>query len=71
MSAFEDAVQSAVVAAGIRAEVFEEVCGLLERDSVRARENGDGHGYEVLEVALAKVRGLERNWETRDQSKIK
>lgn len=71
MSAFEDAVQSVVVAAGIRAEVFEEVCGLIERDSLRAKENGDEHGYEVLEVILAKTRGLERNWETRDQSKTK
>lgn len=63
MSDIEQTVQMEILASGIRAEVFKEVCGLLERDSARAKDNGDEHAYEVLEVELAKVRGLEANWD--------
>ncbi len=60
----EESVQTAVVAEGIRAEVFKQVFASLERSLARAKDNGDTHAAEVIDVELAKLRGLERNWPT-------
>lgn len=55
----EAAVQDEIMISAMRAEVFKEVYGLLEREAKKVAECGDLQTRDYVEMLIAKLRAEE------------